>query len=47
MNTTESGGGLNAIIESVGGADLFVWLVTFVLLLVGAGILYFTNRDME
>ena len=39
--------GISALIESVGGADTFVWIVMFSILLVGAGVLVFFNREVE
>ncbi len=39
--------GINAFIESVGGADTFVWIVMFSILLIGAGVLVFFNKEME
>lgn len=47
MNPPKQTEGINTIIEAVGGADMFVWLITFILLLIGAGVLYFTNREVE
>jgi len=37
--------GLTAIIESVGGPDIFIWIVMFSILLIGAGALVFFNRE--
>ncbi len=39
--------GISALIESVGGADIFVWIVIFSILLIGAGVLVFFNKEME
>lgn len=40
-NTT----GLMAIIDSVGGPDMFIWIVMFSILLIGAGALVFFNKE--
>jgi hypothetical protein len=37
--------GFMALIESVGGPDMFIWIVMFSILLVGAGALVFFNRE--
>ncbi len=37
--------GLMAIIESVGGPDMFIWIVMFSILLIGAGALVFFNKE--
>ncbi|MBN2896266.1 MAG: hypothetical protein JXK05_10315 [Campylobacterales bacterium] len=47
MNPKTQPDRLEGIIQAVGGADMFVWLIMFILLLIGAGILYFTNREVE
>jgi hypothetical protein len=39
--------GFMAIVESVGGADMFIWIVMFSVLLIGAGILVYTNKNVE
>ncbi|MEA3523239.1 MAG: hypothetical protein U9R50_09690 [Campylobacterota bacterium] len=44
MNEANSTG-LTAIIESVGGPDMFIWIVMFSVLLLGAGALVFFNRE--
>ena len=42
-NTT----GLSALIESVGGADTFIWLVMFTLLVLFVAVMAYLNRDAE
>jgi len=37
--------GFMAIIESVGGPDMFIWVVMFSILLIGAAFLIFFNRE--
>ncbi|MEA1918820.1 MAG: hypothetical protein U9N52_03185 [Campylobacterota bacterium] len=37
--------GFMALIESVGGPDMFIWIVMFSVLLIGAGALLFFNRE--
>lgn len=37
--------GFMALIESVGGPDMFIWIVMFSILLIGAGFLIFFNRE--
>jgi hypothetical protein len=37
--------GFMALIESVGGPDMFIWIVMFSILLIGAGVLVFFNRE--
>jgi hypothetical protein len=37
--------GLSAIIESVGGPDMFIWIVMFSILLIGAAALVFFNKE--
>ncbi|MBN2869821.1 MAG: hypothetical protein JXK04_02585 [Campylobacterales bacterium] len=39
--------GFAALVESVGGADMFVWLVTFGVLIVFAGVMVYLNRNAE
>ncbi len=39
--------GLMAVIESVGGADMFIWIVMFSILLLGAGALVFFNHEED
>jgi hypothetical protein len=39
--------GLNALIESVGGADMFIWMVMFTLLVLFVGVMAYLNRDAE
>ncbi len=40
-NTT----GFMALVESFGGADMFIWVVMFSILLIGAGFLVFFNKE--
>lgn len=39
--------GLSGFIESVGGADMFVWLVMFGALIVFALVMAYLNRNTE
>ena len=40
-------GGLSGFIESVGGADTFIWLVMFSLLLIFVLVMAYLNRNAE
>ena len=44
MNDSNSTG-LMAVIDSVGGVDIFIWIVMFSILLIGAGFLVFFNKE--
>ncbi|MDX1294619.1 MAG: hypothetical protein R3302_00025 [Sulfurimonadaceae bacterium] len=46
METTEKTG-LSGFIESVGGADMFIWLVVFGVLIVFVLVMAYLNRDAE
>jgi hypothetical protein len=46
MEKTEETG-LSGLIESVGGADTFVWLVMFIALILFVGVMAFLNRNAE
>ena len=39
--------GLSAFIESVGGADMFIWIVIFSALVVFVLVMAYLNRDAE
>ena len=39
--------GLNGFIESVGGADTFVWMVVFGALILFVGVMAWLNRNAE
>lgn len=46
MEKTENSG-LSGFIESVGGADMFVWIVMFGALIVFAVVMAYLNRNAE
>ncbi len=37
--------GFMGFVESAGGADMFIWMAMFAVLLIGAAILVYTNRE--
>ncbi len=39
--------GFAAFVESIGGADMFVWLVMFGVLVIFAGVMAYLNRNVE
>jgi hypothetical protein len=46
METTEKTG-FSAFIESVGGADMFIWIVMFSVMLVFVLVMAYLNRNAE
>lgn len=45
MNETNATG-ISAIIEAVGGGDMFIWLVMFILLAGFVGVMAYLNKDV-
>jgi hypothetical protein len=39
--------GLSAFIESVGGADMFIWIVMFTALVVFVLVMAYINKDVQ
>ena len=46
MNETNASG-FAGFIDSVGGADMFTWLVVFILLVGFVGVMAYLNKDAE
>ncbi len=42
-NTT----GFSAFIDAVGGGDMFIWLVMFIILILFVGVMAYLNKDAE
>lgn len=47
MQNENNATGFSGFVESVGGADVFIWMVMFTLLIGFVGVMAYLNRDAE
>lgn len=45
--TDNNATGFSAFVESVGGADMFIWLVMFSLMIIFVAVMAYLNRNAE